>query len=318
MSPDVIDEALALLCAKYIFPEKAEAAAAAIRRRKQAGEYAGLDERHLTERLTAELFEICGDKHLRVRVREAELHAALTREEAAAAYLRQAPHTNYGIARVERLDGNIGYLDLRQIPEASAGGRAIAAAMELVSHTEALIIDLRKNRGGSPNGVTFWLSYLFPDDETHLNGIYQGESGETRQFWSLAYLPGERYLDRPVSVLTSEVTFSAGEEFCYNLQAYGRATLIGQTTRGGAHPTEFFPITPTVEITVPIARSISPVTGGNWEGTGVVPDIEVPAGEAFATAYRQALEHVLVSSAPASVQAEARAALDDPALAAAA
>nr|BFE72757.1 hypothetical protein GCM10020092_060580 [Actinoplanes digitatis] len=143
-----------------------------------------------------------------MRVREAELHAALTREEAAAAYLRQAPHTNYGIARVERLDGNIGYLDLRQIPEASAGGRAIAAAMELVSHTEALIIDLRKNRGGSPNGVTFWLSYLFPDDETHLNGIYQGESGETRQFWSLAYLPGERYLDRPVSVLTSEVTFS--------------------------------------------------------------------------------------------------------------
>ncbi|MEU7908005.1 S41 family peptidase [Actinoplanes sp. NPDC049118] len=318
MSPDVIDEALTLLRARYIFPEKAEAAAAAIRRRRQAGDYAGLDEPRLAERLTAELFEVCGDKHLRVRVRDAELHAALTPQEMTAAYREQVRHANYGIARVERLDGNVGYLDLRQIADASAGGRAIAAAMELVSHTEALIIDLRRNRGGSPNGVTFWLSYLFPDDETHLNSIYDGESGNTRQFWSLAWLPGERYLDRPVSVLTSEVTFSAGEEFCYNLQAHGRATLIGQTTRGGAHPTEFFPITPTLEITVPVARSVSPVTGGNWEGTGVVPDVEVPAGQALATAYRRALEHVLTTSAPASVLAEARSALNDPAAAAAA
>jgi C-terminal processing protease CtpA/Prc len=310
MSPNVIEEALAVLRARYIFPEKAEAAAAAIRRRERAGEYEGLDEQQLGERLTAELFEICEDTHLRVRVRGAELHAALTEDEMVAVYREQIKQANHGIARVERLDGNIGYLDLRQIPEASMGGRAIVAAMELVSHTEALIIDLRRNRGGVPNGVSLWHSYLFPDDETHLNSIYDGESGNTRQYWSQAYLPGERYLDRPVYVLISGVTFSAGEEFCYNLQALGRATLIGQTTRGGAHPTRFFPITPTLEITVPIARAINPVTGGNWEGTGVVPDIEVPAEEALATAYRRALEHVLAGSAAAAVQEEARAALD--------
>jgi C-terminal processing protease CtpA/Prc len=309
MSPLIIDEALDLLCANYIFPEKAATAADAIRRRRAAGEYDGLDEETLAARLTADLAEICADKHLRVRTREAALHDVRTRHELEAAYREGLPHANYGIARVERLDGNVGYLDLRQIAEASVGGRAIAAAMELIVHTEALIIDLRRNRGGVPNGVTFWLSYLFRDDETHLNDIYDGPSGRTRQFWSLAHLPGERYADRPVFVLTSDATFSAGEEFCYNLQALGRATLIGQTTRGGAHPTEVFPLTATMEITVPLARSVNPVTGGNWEGTGVVPDIEVPAAEAFDSAYRKALEHVLTTSAPASVLAEAKAAL---------
>jgi len=309
MSPHIIDEALDLLCANYIFPEKAATAADAIRRRRAAGEYDGLDEETLAARLTADLAEVCADKHLRVRTREAALHDALTQDELEAAYREGLRHANYGIARVERLDGNVGYLDLRQIAEASVGGRAIAAAMELIVHTEALIIDLRRNRGGAPNGVTFWLSYLFRDDETHLNDIYDGPSGRTRQFWSLAHLPGERYPDRPVFVLTSDATFSAGEEFCYNLQALGRATLIGETTRGGAHPTEVFPITATIEITVPLARSVNPVTGGNWEGTGVVPDIAVPAAAAFDLAYGKALEHVLTTSAPASVLAEAKAAL---------
>ena len=309
MPIDLIDEALRLLCANYVFPDKAAAAAEAVRARRAAGDYDGLDEEALGVRLTTDLAEVCADKHLRVRPRDADLHDALTREAMVAAYRDGLRHANYGIARAERLDGNVGFLDLRQIPDASMGGRAIAAAMELVSHTEALIIDLRRNRGGAPNGVTFWLSYLFPDDETHLNDIYHGPSGRTRQFWTLAHLPGERYPDRPVFVLTSDVTFSAGEEFCYNLQALDRATLIGQTTRGGAHPSEFFPITPTLEITVPIARAVNPVTGGNWEGSGVVPDVEVPAAAAFDVAYRKALEHVLTTSAPASVRTEAEAAL---------
>ncbi|MGW4947169.1 S41 family peptidase [Actinoplanes sp. NPDC004185] len=309
MSPHIIDEALDLLCANYIFPDKAAAAADAIRRRRALGEYDALDEETLAARLTADLAEVCADKHLRVRTRETALRDVLTHEDMVVAYREGLRHANYGIARVERLDGNVGLLDLRQIAEASVGGRAIAAAMELIAHTEALIIDLRQNRGGAPNGVTFWLSYLFRDDETHLNDIYDGASGRTRQFWTLAHLPGERYPDRPVFVLISDVTFSAGEEFCYNLKALGRATLIGQTTRGGAHPTGVFPITPTVEIAVPTARSVNPVTGANWEGTGVEPDIEVPVVEAFGLAYRRALEHVLTTSAPASVLAEARAAL---------
>lgn len=309
MSVQVLDEALALLCDRYIFPEKAQAAAEAIRARRDAGEYAGLTEAALATRLTAELFEVCSDKHLRVRVREADLHAALTPAELETAWLEQLRLNNYGIATVQRRAGNIGYVDLHQIADADVGAPAIAAAMTLVAHTHALIFDLRGCRGGSPNGVIFWNSYLFPDDETHLNNIYDGATGQTRQFWSLAHLPGERYLDRPVYVLTSDLTFSAGEEFCYNLQAQGRATLVGRTTRGGAHPTEVLPLTPTLEITVPHARSINPVTGTNWEGTGVEPDVRVPADEALTVAYRQALQHVVAISAAPAVLAEARSAL---------
>ena len=160
-------------------------------------------------------------------------------------------------------------------------GPAIAAAMELVSGTYALIIDLRQNHGGSPLGVAFWCSYLFPDADTHLGDIFRADTGETRQFWSLAWVPGPRYLDRPVYLLTSHETFSGGEDFCYTLQAQDRAQVIGETTGGGAHPTRTMPISETMAVSVPFARSVNPVTGTNWQGTGVVPDTAVPAAEAY-------------------------------------
>lgn len=309
MSANLVEKALELLCGNYIFPDRAREAADGIRRRLAAGDYDRLDEEALGRRLTAELFEVCHDRHLRVRPRTEDERAALTDAETDAVRREQQRLTNYGIKRVERLDGNVGRLDLRFVTSADAGGRAIAAAMELVSQTHALIIDLRNNRGGSPDGAVFWTSYFFPDGETHLNSIYEGATGRTRQFWSHAWLPGERYLDRPVYLLTSESTFSAGEEICYNLKAQGRATLVGETTRGGAHPTDSFPITPTLEITVPAARSVNPVTGTNWEGAGVEPDVAVAAREAFDTAYRMALRHVVSGTTAPAVLAEARAAL---------
>ena len=217
---------------------------------------------------------------------------------------------NFGIHRVERLDGNIGYLDLRRMPMPENAGPAIAAAMELVCGTYALIIDLRRNGGGSPQGVTFWCSYLLPEEPVHLNDIFHADTGETRQFWSLPYLPGSRYLDRPVYVLTSSRTFSGGEDLCYTLQALGRAEVIGETTGGGAHPTRPFPISAAVHIAIPFARSINPVTGTNWQGTGVIPDTPVPADEAYGAAYARALRHVTeLRDVPPPVADEARDAL---------
>jgi C-terminal processing protease CtpA/Prc len=214
---------------------------------------------------------------------------------------------NFGIHRVERLDGNIGYLDLRRVPMPENAGPAIAAAMELVSGTYALIIDLRRNGGGAPHGVTFWCSYLLPEEPVHLNDIFHADTGETRQFWSLPYLPGSRYLDRPVYVLTSSRTFSGGEDLCYTLQALRRAEVIGETTGGGAHPTRPFPISAAVHIAVPFARSINPVTGTNWQGTGVIPDTPVPADEAYDVAYAKALRHVTeLGAVPPPIADEAR------------
>jgi len=313
-----------LLRENYVFPELAEQAATAVETRLAAGEYDNLDEITLSELLTSHLQDATGDKHLRVRLgggpgpgrrrapeRDGGEPADREDREARRLKMRQIGRLdNFGIHRVERLDGNIGYLDLRRVPMPENAGPAITAAMELVRGTYALIIDLRLNGGGAPHGVAFWCSYLLPEEPTHLNDIFHADTGETRQFWSLPYLPGSRYLDRPVYVLTSSRTFSGGEDFCYTLQALGRAELIGETTGGGAHPTRPFPISAAVHIAIPFARSINPVTGTNWQGTGVIPDIPVPADDAYRVAYAKALRHVAgLGDVPPPIADEARDAL---------
>ena len=327
---EIVTTALSLLRANYVFPEVAEQAATAVEARLAAGEYDNLDEITLTELLTRHLQEVTGDKHLRIWLGGGPPpgrgpggpgpgrgpgpgpdQTEPGNHEARRLAMRQRGRMdNFGIRRVERLDGNVGYLDLRRVAMAANAGPAVAAAMELVAGTYALIFDLRHNGGGAPDGVALWCSYLLKEEPTHLNDIFHADTGETRQFWSLPYLPGSRYVDRPVYVLTSSHTFSGGEELCYNLQALGRAELIGETTGGGAHPTRGFPVSSAVMIGIPFARSINPVTGTNWQGTGVIPDVAVPEAEAYDVAYGKALRHVLaLDDVPPPVEHQARDAL---------
>ena len=322
---EIVTRAMSLLRANYVFPEAAEQAAVAVEARLAAGEYDNLDEITLTDLVTTHLQEITGDKHLRLRLGGGPPPTAgpgravparpdetgpKDHEARRLAMRRMGRLDNFGIRRVERLEGNVGYLDVRRVAIPANAGPAIAAAMELVAGTYALILDLRHNGGGSPEGVLFWCSYLLEEKPTHLNDIFHADTGETRQFWTLPYVPGPRYVDRPVYVLTSGRTFSGGEEFCYNLQALGRAELIGETTGGGAHPTRGFPISRAVHIGIPFARSVNPVTGTNWQGTGVVPDVAVPEAEAYDVAYGKALRHVLaMDDVPPPVEHEARDAL---------
>ena len=313
---EIVETALVLLRASYVFPGLAEQAAVTIEAKLAAGEYDGLGDEALAERLTSDLDEACDDKHLRVRTMPPR-PARPKRGEPSGPGPAHPPAgpgpgvrpRNYGIYRAERLEGNVGYLDVRGVPGPEEAGPVIAAAMELIGGTYALIIDLRRNGGGSPHAVVLWCSYFFPDGGTHLNDIFHADTGETRQFWSLAFVPGSRYLDRPVYVLTSSDTFSGGEDFAYTLQAQGRAEVIGETTGGGAHPTRMIPISATMAIAVPFARSINPVTGTNWQGTGVIPDTAVPAADAYDVAFRKALQHVLSITVPPPVAEEARTAL---------
>ncbi len=316
---EIVTTALSLLRANYVFPELADQAATAVETRLAAGEYDDLDEITLTELVTGHLREVCEDKHLALRLgggpppgrtQRPEPEEPKDHEARRLAMRQMGRLDNFGIRRIERLDGNVGYLDVHRVAVPANAGPAIAAAMELVAGTYALIIDLRRNGGGSPEGVVFWCSYLFDERPTHLNDIFHADTGETRQFWALPYVPGPRYVDRPVYVLTSSHTFSGGEDFGYTLQALGRAQVIGETTGGGAHPTRPFPISTAVHIAIPFARSVNPVTGTNWQGTGVVPDVAVPEAQAYDTAYATALRHVLATDdVPPPIADEARDAL---------
>lgn len=280
---EILDAALDKITAGYVFPELTGPIAEALRGKLADGAYQGLGDAEFCAAVTADLQAVAPDKHLRLLWNEeaVPVEEEDSPEEEKARWLTYYQEGNFGIARAERLDGNIGYLDLRFIPDADAGFAAIGAAMQLVAHTEGLVIDLRQCRGGSPNGVALWCSHFFGDDEVHLNDIYERATDSTRQYWTYPHTPGPRYLDRPVTVLTAAFTFSGGEELAYNLQALKRATLVGETTRGGAHPTDRFALTPHIAVTVPAARSINPVTGTNWEGVGVKPDVEAKAEDAL-------------------------------------
>ncbi|MFG2999629.1 S41 family peptidase [Streptomyces sp. NPDC048340] len=289
----VVEQALGRISAGYVFPEKVAVIEAAIRGRLAEGAYEGLDDRQLCETVTADLQEACPDKHLRLLwTDEPQSLEPVDDDGGEAAFLALLRAEGQGISRVERLEGNVGLIDVRRIATAVEGASTIGAAMQLVAHTSALVLDLRECRGGAPEGAAMWCSYFFRDDQVHLNDIYDRKTDTTRQYWTAGHLPAPRYADRPVYVLTSGDTFSGGEDVAYTLQAHGRAVVVGGTTRGGAHPTARHAVAEHVLVTVPAARSINTVTGTNWEGVGVVPDVPVPADQALEEALKAALRQV--------------------------
>ncbi|MFF1799136.1 S41 family peptidase, partial [Kitasatospora sp. NPDC058263] len=220
----IIEQALGRIATGYVFAEKTESIDAAIRRRLRAGAYDGLDGPALCEAVTADLQEVCPDKHLRLLwVDEPQSLEPADEDAGRAAFLAMLRAANQGVRRVEQLDDGVAYIDVRLIPDAEGGAAVVGAALQLAAGSRALVLDLRACRGGAPEGAAMWCSYFFPDDQVHLNDIYDRASGATRQFWTSAHLPAPRYLDRPVYVLTSAVTFSGGEDVAYTLQAHGRA-----------------------------------------------------------------------------------------------
>ncbi|HSN70724.1 MAG TPA: S41 family peptidase [Steroidobacteraceae bacterium] len=208
-------------------------------------------------------------------------------EEPAAFARRQ----NFGFRRVEVWPGNVGYLDLRYFEDPDLAGSTAAASMALLANTDAVVIDLRQNGGGSPHMVQLLCSYFLGADEPILlNSLYWREGDVTQQFWTLPVVPGGRRPDLPVYVLTSGRTGSAAEEFAYNLQTRERALIVGEATAGAANPGDLFPLTDGYAIFISTGKAINPVTDDNWEGRGVVPDVVVGALEAEHVAYAKALD----------------------------
>ena len=294
----VIDNSIARLNQYYVFPEVAKKMEEAVRARAAKGEYDSITSaKALAEKLTADFREVSKDRHLGVNYHNAVIPESPFNQVPTAEDLEKqrafAQKLNFGFEKVERLQGNIGFIDIRGFIPPEVGGETAAAAMTFIANTDALIVDLRFNGGGEPSMIAFLTSYLF-DAPTHLNDIYERYSEVTQQYWTAPWVPGRRFGGKkPIYVLTSNRTFSGGEEFTYNLKNLKRATIIGETTGGGAHPVNGVKVSDHFEIGVPFARAISPITKTNWEGTGVSPDIAVPAPEAFDKAYLLALEKVV-------------------------
>lgn len=310
------------LRANYVLPDVAEQICTRLQQHLADGDYAEpADGEFLAFALTHHLQELNGDEHLWVRWHPEPLpdHEGQLRhsEEWMAQQRLKARLNNYGMHRAERLPGNVGYLDIRRMERTAWAGETAVAAMRFVAGAHALIIDLRKCTGGTPGMVALICSYLFGEEPVHLNSIYWRDDDITQQYWTLPYVPGERLDATPLYVLTSRDTFSGGEEFAYNLHTRQRATLIGEKTDGGAHPGGSHRLHPHFEVFIPVGRAINPVTGDNWESSGVLPDIQVAAEEALNVAYRLALESVLADLGEAdsgplgALRAEAQAALRD-------
>ena len=304
----VVHEVQALAEARYVYAGIGAQVAQVLATGLAEGRYPA-DERRLAEAVTADLQSVNGDKHLRLQYHDEELPAPTLQRgddaEEIAFLARWADQACGGVACAQRLTGNVGYLDLQPVLfPAAMCGEIVAAAMSLIATTDALILDLRHCVGGEPGMAVFAASYLWDHDPVQLTGLRERQDPVPRQMWTLPYVPGRRFgTTKPVYVLTSATTFSGGEQLSYDLQQLGRATVVGERTRGGAHAREGFPVHPHLEATIPVAESVNPVTGGNWEGTGVRPDIEVIASQARDTAYRLALQAVIAAGTPSAAEA---------------
>jgi C-terminal processing protease CtpA/Prc len=297
----IIDAVIKNMKDYYVFPKVADEIEKSVRERQRKKEYDQITSAIvLAKLLTTHLREISLDKHVSVNYSEKPLPIRKQNEEPTAAEiqgLRNYGETiNYGFQKVERLPGNIGYIRLNLFFQTEYGGDTAVAVMKVVAGTEALIIDLRGNDGGHPNMITLLASYFFKNAPVQLSGLYQRKTNAFEQQWTMPYVPGERYLDKEVYILTSKRTFSGGEAFAYDLKNLNRATLIGETTEGAANPRDVFRINEHFWIGIPNARPISPITQTNWEGTGVKPDIEVPAEQALKTAQLVALKKFLTTA----------------------
>lgn len=310
----VVDGLIKELNEGYVFADTAKKMEDDLRLRSANKEYDQLTSgRSFAEKLTADLQAISHDKHLRVRFSFQAIPVRSDRREPSAEEKAQfdsfVKRANYGFDRAERMDGNIGYIELRGFFDPEGGAATVAAAMSMVANTDALIFDLRQNGGGDPAMVALICSYLF-DKKVHLNDLYFRPADKTEEFWTNPSVPGKKFIDKDVYILTSARTFSGAEEFSNNLKVLKRATIVGETTGGGANPGGMVRLNDHFGVFVPTGRAINPITKTNWEGVGVEPDVKVPKEQALKTAYLMALKKSLSTEKDENLKTQLKEVID--------
>jgi hypothetical protein len=278
---------------EYFDAALSKTAAEEIERRLDGGRYAEANvPAALAQRLTADFYELTKDKHIAVAL--ATPRAATS---GGGAERRNVP-TTAGFRRSEIIAGNVGVLDMAFFMRPIEHRDALAAAMQVLQPADALILDMRENGGGSPDTVALLVSYLFDTPGQPLFEIVRRD-GSRDTYRMEATLPATRNATRPVYVLTSPRSFSGGEGLAFLLQDLKRALVIGEGTAGAANPGRPYPAGDLFDITVPNGQLLTSVTRRNWEGSGVTPDIIVPAADAFRVAHLRAIDDLLATASPA-------------------
>jgi C-terminal processing protease CtpA/Prc len=319
MRAEVVKGIGELMVKLYIFPEKANLMAALLTKKLQEGQYDKIDDvQDFSRVLTEDLRSVSKDRHIRViygpeivkRIRDRQSQSAGDREKERQRALMEERKRNFDFEEVKLLDGNIGYLDLRGFSGSREAAETGIAAMNFLANADAIIIDLRRNGGGSPAMIQLISSY-FLKERTHLNSFENRGEDTLEQYWSFHYVPGGPMFDTDLYILTSQRTFSAAEEFTYNMKNLKRATIVGETTGGGAHPGGTKIVNDSFLVWVPTGRAVNPITKTNWEGTGIPPDVAVESDKALEKARIIALEKMMKAAPDAEAKARLQWALND-------
>ncbi len=284
---------------RFAFRDRGAAAALEIEAMEQRGEFAGArTAAELMALLEQRVTPVVNDRHFRIRYFGPEAVAGFTEApptgEELAAFHEEIRLRGSEIPDVRWLEGNVGYIRIHMFLDAPPVTEKLAAAMGMVADTGALIIDVRGAPGGEPAGVANVIGHLIDQPTPTVHFDDPGDAGGVRTLYAQPRTPA--FTDRPVFVLIDNDTGSGAEEFAYDVQAMGRATLVGQTTWGGATPGGYRPLAEGFAAFIPMAVVTNTITGINWEGVGVIPDIEVPTDQALDVAHRRALEAILTDA----------------------
>jgi retinol-binding protein 3 len=293
---ETIDALVKNLESDYILPDVAKKMGQAIREHQARHEYDAItDGEKFAKALTSDLQTVSHDHHLGVDY-SVELVREGPMDQPSAEDIRKfrlaGERRNFEYRKVEFLDGGIGLLQVDGFYPAEYVREIVAGAAEFLAHTEAVILDFRENHGGMLDGPLLLQSYFFKE-MTHISDSYNRAENTTRQFWTMPVVPGPSLADKDLYILTSHDTFSAPEAFAYDLQALGRAKVVGEVTGGGAHGTKPYRLSAHFIAGIPFNRGTNTVTHDDYEGVGVKPDVQVPAEKALLTAHILALRGVL-------------------------
>jgi hypothetical protein len=312
---EVVEAAAAAYAEGYVFAARGRAIAAELRRQRRAGRFDSAGRpAALAELLTAAIRAVEPDRHIEVLPPQPATAADDGAGEGSRAerlgWIDRLRRRNYDFVRAERLRGNVGLLRIDSFPPPELAAPTAAAAMAFLEQSDALIIDLRENGGGTGDMVQFLASYFFAERTPLLQTFRRAADPQTTTDYTLAQLPGRRMPIVDLFILTSPRTFSAAEAFAFALQQRGRAVIVGETSGGGGNAGRYRTLPHGFRAFVPMAHAVSPVTERSWEGIGVLPDLAVSATEAESAAHREALRRLLAAATDETRRAALREAIE--------